>query len=90
MSKKKPEKKKNKKVGFFTPLFKPKLFKEEMLRGQIKGAISTNEKREIAAKGMDRMEKLRGKGWVNFFLWMPILGFFIFYREGKKAEKEDN
>jgi len=81
---------KNNKVGFFAPLFNPKLFIREMKKGQMKGHYIAGEKRAVAAKGMERIEKRRGKGWLNFWLWMPIWSFFIFWREGKKAEKEEN
>jgi len=90
MAKKNSNKKKeNKKVGFFAPLFNPKLFMREMKKGQMKGHYIAGEKRNVAAKGIDRIEKRRGKSWVNFWLWMPLWGFLVFWREGKKAEKEE-
>lgn len=90
MDKIKKKNKERKKIGFFAPLFNPKLFMREMKKGQMKGHYIASEKRAVAAKGMERIEKRRGKRWLNFWLWMPIWSFLIFWREGKKAEKEDN
>lgn len=86
----KNKKKDKKKVGFMEPLYRPSLFMKELKKGMMRGQYIADEKRRTAAKGIEHMEKTRGKKWVNFWLWNPITGFFMFWREGKKVEKGDN
>lgn len=72
------KKKRNAVLEFFFP----KDFMGEVRRGRM---IDTST---YIFAGMDIVKK-KGKFWFTFFSWLPIVGSFVFYWEGRKAHKKN-
>jgi len=53
----------------------------------VRVAISQQRTEVLINLGMKRVER-RGKKWLKFFMFLPIVGRLAFYREGLKEEKE--
>tara|TARA_R100001132_G_scaffold20531_1_gene18119 strand:- start:83 stop:307 length:225 start_codon:yes stop_codon:yes gene_type:complete len=64
--------------------FFPKDFSTDMMMSQGNTQYYVN-------KGMEWVRNERGQKWVNFWMWVPVIGNWVFYREGKRDEKrKDN
>lgn len=63
--------------------FFPKNFKSEMMKGKFSSDYALT-------KGIEKVSEHKyGKFFLKFFSWMPIVGHFFFWREGKKKIKEE-
>lgn len=60
--------------------FFPKDFSTDMMMSQGNTQYYVN-------KGMEWVRNERGQKWVNFWMWVPVIGNWVFYREGKRDEK---
>lgn len=61
----------------------PKNFKQEMAKGKLSSDYTI-------LKGIERVSEHKyGKFFLKFFSFLPIIGHFIFFREGRKKITEE-
>ena len=77
------------KKSFFAKVrdfFFPRNFIGEAIKGFHEEKKRQKRERRLIVVGQKLMLERRGKKWVDFWMWIPIMGNYIFLKEARKKK----